>query len=157
MPEEYHYPKPAKGNTVPFRRARSEKMKPLWTGAALLLWAGLVPAQAVPDHCPPVKPVMAKAVHKPVHHHRHHRAQPPHYYEDEYVPAPPPPPLPPPPPPPRHVWHDGYGKAYVLGPRPWGPPPPCPCPPDHEGRLPGICQFDVWHGFDPHYGLESGL
>jgi hypothetical protein len=129
-------------------------MKLLWIALA----AGLAlpgPAfAAAPDHCPPQKAKVVKAADKPKHRHRKHREEP-RYYEDEYAPLPPPP-LPPPPP--RvHLWHDGYGKPYEVSPRRWMAPPPCPCPPDHHGGLPDFCRFNVWYGFDRHYGLESGL
>lgn len=128
-----------------------------------LLWIALAAGLALPgsafaataDHCPPQKAKVVKAAHKPGHHHRKHREAAPRYYEEEYAP---PPPRPfPPPPPPLHVWHDGYGKPYAVGPHPWMAPPPCPCPPDHRDGLPEFCRFNVWYGFDRHYGLESGL
>lgn len=129
-------------------------MKLLWMIGAAAAALPLSVAVAAPDHCPPTRAAVTKAAYKPAkHHHRKHRKEP-RYYEEEYAPAPPPPP---PPAPRRHVWHDGYGKAYDMGPRPWGPPPPCPCPPDHDGGLPDVCKFNVWFGYDHHWGLESGL
>ncbi len=111
-------------------------------------------ARAAADHCPP--PHITKVAHKPVkHHHRKHPAEP-RYYGDEYA-SPPIPSPPPPRPVHHHFWRDGYGKIYEIGARPWVAPPPCPCPPDHRGRLPAFCRFDVWYGFNQHYGLESGL
>jgi hypothetical protein len=44
-----------------------------------------------------------------------------------------------------------------VGPRPWAAPPPCPCPPGRRGGLPDVCRFNVWFGYNGHYGLESGL
>ena len=129
-------------------------MKLLWIALATGLALPGSALAAPPDHCPPQKAKVVKAAHKPKPHHRKHRANEPYYYEEEYAPLPPPPP----PPPPRvHVWHDGYGKPYPMWGRPWAPPPPCPCPPDHHGGLPDFCRFNVWYGFDRHYGLESGL
>jgi hypothetical protein len=123
-------------------------------GLALAVSLGAGPGFAAADHCPP--PHVVKVAHKPVkHHHRKHIAEP-RYYEDEYESAAPPPPLPPPPPR-RNLWRDGYGNIHDMGPRPWAEPPPCPCPPDHRGRLPAFCRFNVWYGFNHHYGLESGL
>jgi hypothetical protein len=126
-------------------------MKLVWIALAASLALCGSASGATPDRCPPQKARAAKAAHTPSHHHRKHRAVP-RYYEDEYAPLPPPPP---PPPPPVRVWHDGYGKPYAVGPRPWMAPPPCPCPPDRRGG--DFCRFDVWYGFDSHYGLESGL
>jgi hypothetical protein len=130
-----------------------------------LLWIALVAGltlpgatgAAAPDHCPPPKPHAAKAAHKAVHHQhrRKHREPEPHYYDEEYRYEPLPPPLPLPPPPP--IWRDGYGKPYAMGPRPWAAPAPCPCPPDRRGGLPDVCRFNVWFGYNGHYGLESGL
>ena len=130
-------------------------MKLLWIAAAgLSASLGAGPALAAPDHCPP--PHITKAAHKPAaHHYRKHHMEP-RYYEDDYA-APPVPPPPPPPPPRHHFWRDGYGKTYDIGTRPWAAPPPCPCPPDHRGRLPEFYRFNVWYGFNRHYGLESGL
>jgi len=129
-------------------------MKLLWMIGVAVLALPLSAAQAAPDHCPPAKAKVIKAAAKPhrSHHRKHHEE--PSYYEEEYAPLPAPPP---PPPPRRHVWHDGYGKPYEVGSRPWGPPPPCPCPPDHDGGLPDFCKFNVWSGYDHHWGLESGL
>ncbi len=135
-------------------------MKVLWIvgTAALALSLSFAPVSAAPDHCPPSKHHQAKrAVHKPVKHHQHRKQRhypEPRYYDEE---TPPPPSAPPPPPPRHYFWRDGYGKVYDTGPRPWAPPPPCPCPPRHDGGLPDFCHFNVWYGFDRHYGLESGL
>ncbi len=129
-------------------------MKLLWMIGAATLVLPLPLANAAPDHCPPARPAVTKSAYKPLKHHRRKHREEPLYYEDEYAPAPPPPP---PSPPHRQVWHDGYGKAYDMGPWPWHSPPPCPCPPDREGGLPGICKFNVWYGYNHHWGLESGL
>jgi len=98
-------------------------MKLLWIALAACLALPGSALAAPPDHCPPQKAKVVKTAHKPRHHHRKHHEEP-RYYEDEYAPLPPPPP--PPPPPRAHIWHDGYGKPYAMGPRPWAARRPAP-------------------------------